>query len=109
MNVISKLFFGSVLSGFVVVASASTGAPLKIVEVRPYMGSNDVVFAVSANSVCNTDHFRIRGINTMAGKAAYAAVLAALAAGNKVRVEVTNCQGWGSNIQSVYMTDDQGT
>lgn len=86
-------------------ANAETGDPVFIKEVRPYMGSNDTVFTASAATACDTDTYRIKGIDTASGKAALAAVYTAIATGFKVKIEVTNCTGWGSEIQSIYLTN----
>ena len=88
-------------------ANAETGDPVFITEVRPYMGSNNTIFTASAVTVCDTRTYRIKGIDTASGKAALAAVYTAIATGFKVKIEVTNCTGWGSEIQSIRLTNSK--
>lgn len=97
----------AVLTIFSGSASAETGSPVLITEIRPYMGTNVTTFTAAEVTTCGTKTFRINGIDTPSGKAALAAVYTAIATGSKVKIEVTNCTGWGSNIQSIYLTNQK--
>ncbi|MCU1150979.1 hypothetical protein JAK43_13970 [Stenotrophomonas maltophilia] len=82
-----------------------SGDNLTILSLRPYIGGTaGVVYVhVSSMDLCSTDIFTI-DMSMPGAKEAYAAALAALTSGKKVRLEVLNstgCNGWATGLQSV--------
>ena len=91
------------------VAQAEPSSPrVKLIEVRPYIGNNDVYIRTNVDAVCGTSIFRIP-TSQPNGKEAYAAALAAITSGRSVVLEVsdaTGCTGWGTLLQSIYIVAD---
>lgn len=91
------------------VAKAEPSSPrVKLVEVRPYIGNNNVFIRTNVDAVCGTSMFRILTSETN-GREAYAAALAAITSGRSVVLEVSNvtgCAGWGTVLQSIYIVAD---
>jgi len=81
-----------------------TSDKLSIVSLRPYGGGIAYV-QVSSDTFCTTDTFTI-DLTQPSGKEMYAAVLAALTGGKKIRIEASNatgCNGWATRLQSVFL------
>jgi len=81
---------------------------VKLIEVRPYIGGNDVYIRANADAICGTSIFRIV-TSQPNGKEAYAAALTAITSGRSVVIEVSNatgCTGWGTVLQSIYIVAD---
>lgn len=104
----SLLSVGLVLFGGTASAEPTYG-PFTVRYLRPYNdGGGRVYFAVTpvnaGDSVCGQTELSLF-VNTPDGKAAYAALLAALLSGKQVLIEAPNsgCAGWGTTVQSVYI------
>lgn len=94
--------------GAVPVMAEPSSPRVKLIEVRPYIGSSEVHIKTNVDAVCGTNGFRII-TSQPNGKEAYAAALTALTSGKSVVVEVSNatgCTGWGTVLQSIYIVAD---
>ena len=77
---------------------------VSVVEVRPYL-SGEIFVRVNSSTFCGTTVFMIPG-TAVAKKEMYAAVLSALLTSKKIRLEAltsTGCNGWGTQLQSIYL------
>ena len=105
------LISASVLSCVTLTAPAHaepTSDPVQINWVRPYSSASPVAFIGAASPIiCGTDGFKI-DLSAPGGKEIYAAVLTAMTAGKRVRLEISNakgCVGWGTELQSVIVVN----
>lgn len=81
-----------------------TTAPTTITQLRPYLGSYSAYIALASSNICDGNTVYRIDINQPMGKEVYASVLAAMIAGKSIAIEVAGCQGWGTPVQSVYMS-----
>jgi len=84
-----------------------TGAPVKILSLRPYNtpnGGNIYVEVSESRQPCETQGYVI-DLSWVGAKEAYAAALTALVTDKYVRIEAVNtgCTGWGTKIQSIIL------
>jgi hypothetical protein len=86
-----------------------TSGLITISELRPYIGSDIIYVYIDGVGPCGqqSGSYGIYSINlsSQAGKAAYSAVLAALSAGKKVKLEVIAgaCGTHYPGLQSIYI------
>lgn len=88
-----------------VVHAEPTGLRVNVVELRPYASSTVAYLQVSSSELCGTSVFAIP-LDEVGGKEMYATALAALVAGKKIALEVSNsrgCTGWGTRLQSIFI------
>jgi hypothetical protein len=80
-----------------------TGAPYKIISIRPYQTT--VFVQVATTNLCGTNMFRL-DLTQPGGSALYSAALAAATAGKNVALEVSGsagCSGWGTLLLSMIV------
>jgi hypothetical protein len=86
-------------------ATAETSPPVSIKSMRVYTGGGVYVETVETPAACATSIFVIQ-YNDAARDQMTSVVMTALTTGKKVLIEVANCVGWGSSIQSIYLLRD---
>ena len=88
----------------VVAHATPEGSAVNIIEVRPYI-SGVIFVTVDSTDFCETSVFKI-GHDVAGKEEMYSALLSALMASKKVRLEAltsTGCNGWGTELQSIYL------
>ncbi len=78
---------------------------LSIISIRPYSGGDIFIETNASSNLCDTSTFTIDS-NAPDKRELYAAALAALTAGKKIGIEISNatgCTGWGTKLQSIYI------
>jgi hypothetical protein len=101
-----KLIIAGALAGLALsAASEPTSGALNITQLRPYSGGN-TVFLYTNGNFCPQAFYSI-DLSSSAGKAMYAAALAALVTGKYVHLEIANTCGTGVSgstaLQSIYI------
>ncbi len=103
---LNVILFASVLACLGLSNSAHaepTGVATTLIDLRPYVGGNQVFVYPADPSPCNTMIYTI-DLSSAAGKAAYAAALAAVVSGKRVQLEaVAPCTGQYSALQSIHI------
>lgn len=81
-----------------------TTAPTTMTQLRPYVGSYSAYVTLASSNICDGNTVYRIDINQPMGRETYATVLAAMIGGKSIAIEVAGCQGWGTPVQSVYVS-----
>ncbi|MCU7843181.1 MAG: hypothetical protein KZQ93_05010 [Candidatus Thiodiazotropha sp. (ex Monitilora ramsayi)] len=85
-------------------ATPKSDVAVYVTQVRPYLDGS-VFVHVDSTAFCDTAVFKISH-DVVGRKEMYSAVLSALMASKKVILEAfttTGCNGWGTELQSIYL------